>query len=159
MFKRVFKILVFLIITGIVIAPATSLLVKDDKISEILQDVPIASEFTDVILEHKKLLASTIINYVDDTLFNIELILIELLDDALLSLKSTYPKILESVIPNRASKKVVIHLPNRPITKPQWQSNRIPNQPKPQKAYPEPKLVYFSIVFKRSLDVVVSRNF
>jgi hypothetical protein len=108
MLKWAVKQIFFLAIATIVVLPITALVVDDDTVSEMLQDIPGGTGQTGAIIMHKRLLASTIINYVDDALISLELIILETTDDALSSLKLTFLELFGTFLPDGSQKKVVV---------------------------------------------------
>ena len=140
MLKRVVKFIAFLAITAIVVIPVAALLVDDETMTEMLQDIPGGTGQTDAIIMHKRLLASTIINYVDDTLFSLELIILETTDNVHSSLKLTFLELFRTFLPDGTQKKVVIYLPTRTMTKTPSRLGNVLTQPAPKQLNPKPEL-------------------
>jgi len=129
MLKWAVKNFFFLAIAIIVALPITALVVDDDTVSEMLQDIPGGTGQTGAIIMHKRLLASTIINYVDDALISLELIILETTDDALSSLKLTFFELFGTFLPDGSQKKVVVYLPTGSTTKPLNPKPKIVSRP------------------------------
>ena len=128
MIKRIIKFLFFTAIITVVLTPITAVFVDDDAVLKILQDIPGGTEQTDTIILQKRILASTIINYADDVYFSLELIILELFKDALSKLELTFLGLLETYLPDKSQKKVVIYLPAKSMTNPQPRPVSLPAQ-------------------------------
>ncbi len=112
MLMRAIKFTATLTIAAAMALPITAIVIDDYTVTKILKKIPGGPEQTNAIIIHKRLLASKIVTYFDETIFSLELKLVELSEDTLFKLESTYQELFKTFLPNKSSNKVVIYLPN-----------------------------------------------
>ena len=137
---RSIKFIALLTIIATVVLPITAVVVEDETVTNILKKIPVESGKANAILVGKKILASTVINYFDDTLLSLELGLKELSEDTLSKLELTYKGLFNSLLSREPSKKVVIYFGNESKKKTKSRYGKISTQPPLMPLIQKPKL-------------------
>mgnify|MGYP001187229350 CR=1 FL=1 len=114
MLKLVVKFTAFLTIAIVGLIPVTALIVDDVTVVKVLKEVPSGYKYSETIIKRKQQIASTINNYVDDTLFQLELIIFEFSGDIFARLQPTILELMDTFLPDRQPKKVIVYLSIQP---------------------------------------------
>ena len=101
MLKLVVKFTAFLTIAIVGLIPVTALIVDDVTVVKVLKEVPSGYKYSKNIIKRKQQIASTINNYVDDTLFQLELIIFEFSGDIFARLQPTILELMDTFLPDR----------------------------------------------------------
>jgi tetratricopeptide (TPR) repeat protein len=140
MLIRAIKFIASMTVVAVIVLPISAVVVDDETVTELLKEIPGSFEQKNSIIKSKKLLASTIVNYSDDTLFSIELGLLELTDDTFSKFELAYQELFKILLPNRFTNKVVIYLPDESKLKTKSNFDKSPAQPVYKQLKEEPKI-------------------